>query len=133
MLSMGMLDSRAFATAIFKRKFASGSGEPAFAAMMISFDSLVNSWPRCASTLPFLSLMLCHLECPDIAGTSTRSVARSPRSNAVSGVRERQSHAQTDDVADRLEDDADVRSLRVSGRARVVMYPDLDDRNARPF
>src|ERR1700681_1950861 len=66
MLSAGMLFARALSTAILRREFAGRSGEPFFAARMISLLILVNSAPRCASTLPFLSLMLCHFECPDI-------------------------------------------------------------------
>src|SRR5580658_9355556 len=46
---------------------------------MISLLSFVKSAPRCASTLPFLSLILCHFECPDIlcqTSSGGRSLAR---------------------------------------------------------
>src|SRR3979411_1167085 len=43
---------------------------------MISLLSLVNNAPRCASTLPFLSLMLCHFECPDMVRLSLTFAVR---------------------------------------------------------
>src|SRR5438105_13898018 len=69
MLSFGMLASRARSTAARRRMLPEGSPPPAFAAMMISRASLLNTLPRCWSVLDFLILMLCHLECPDTAGS----------------------------------------------------------------
>src|SRR3989442_6021592 len=60
---------RAGSIAARGRMLPGGSLPPAFAAMMISGPSLLNSFPRCWSVLPFLILMLCHLECPDTAGS----------------------------------------------------------------
>src|SRR2546426_298702 len=62
-----MLVSRAFWIARRRRRLPSGLPPPCFAATMISRVTLVNVLPRSASILPFLSRMLCHLECPDIA------------------------------------------------------------------
>src|SRR5579859_7996888 len=67
MLSFGMLASRARSIADRRRMLLAGSPPPSFAAMMISRASLLKTLPRCWSTLPFLILMLCHLECPDTA------------------------------------------------------------------
>src|SRR5581483_2333360 len=49
-----------------RRRFESGLPPPAFAAMMISFASLVNRLPRLASCAPLRRRILCHFECPDI-------------------------------------------------------------------
>src|SRR6185369_16859565 len=39
---------------------------PVRAATVISLINFVNSLPRLASSAPFLCLILCHFECPDI-------------------------------------------------------------------
>ena len=39
---------------------------PVRAATVISLISLVKILPRLASSAPFLCLIVCHLECPDI-------------------------------------------------------------------
>src|SRR5579862_5302427 len=62
-----MLASRARSIADRRRMLLAGSPPPSLAAMMISRASLLKILPRCWSTLPFLILMLCHLECPDTA------------------------------------------------------------------
>src|SRR5512134_1831370 len=67
MLSAGMLAALALSTAVRRRGFESGSPPPMRAAIVISRMSLVKSLPRLASRAPFLCLMECHLECPDIA------------------------------------------------------------------
>src|ERR1700752_1039060 len=46
--------------------FPSGSPPPVRADTVISLINFVNSLPRLASSAPFLCLILCHLECPDI-------------------------------------------------------------------
>src|ERR1043166_2858361 len=66
MVSFGMLPALASRIALRKRAFASGSPPPLRAATVISLINLVNSLPRLASSAPFLCLILCHFECPDI-------------------------------------------------------------------
>ena len=67
MFSAGMLLDLAAAMAARSLGFPSGSPPPSRAATVISLIRLVNSLPRLASAAPFLCLMLCHLECPDMA------------------------------------------------------------------
>src|SRR5262249_15678363 len=65
-VSFGMLPALASAIALRKRAFASGSPPPVRAATVSSLINLVKSFPRLASSAPFLCLMECHFECPDI-------------------------------------------------------------------
>src|SRR5438105_4835875 len=66
MLSAGILTPLASRTALRRRGLPSASPPPIRAAIVISLMSLVNMRPRLASMAPFLCLMLCHLEWPDI-------------------------------------------------------------------
>src|SRR2546421_5832159 len=52
--------------ALRSRALPSGSPPPVRAATEISLISLVKSLPRLASRAPFLCLIVCHFECPDI-------------------------------------------------------------------
>src|SRR3954447_14952292 len=61
-----MLPALASAIALRRRALPSGSPPPLRAATVISLINFVNSLPRLASSAPFLCLILCHLECPDI-------------------------------------------------------------------
>src|SRR5262245_41694129 len=61
-----MLPPLASRMAFLRRAFPSGSPPPVLAATVISLMNLVNSLPRLASSAPFLCLILCHFECPDI-------------------------------------------------------------------
>src|SRR5881296_1755594 len=65
-LSAGMFNSLASATALRRRGLPSASPPPIRAAMVISLMTFVNIRPRLASMAPFLCLILCHLEWPDI-------------------------------------------------------------------
>src|SRR2546430_11760142 len=65
-VSLGMLPALASRMALRRRALASGSPPPERAATVISLMNLVKSLPRLASSAPFLCLILCHLECPDI-------------------------------------------------------------------
>ena len=65
MLSLGMDSALAFSMALASEMFMAGSVPPSRAATVIARDSLQNSLPRLASVLPFLCLMVAHLECPD--------------------------------------------------------------------
>src|SRR5579859_1720962 len=65
MLSLGIEASRAFWIASASDGFPSGSPPPSRAATVIARASLVNCWPRRASTTAFLCLIECHLLCPD--------------------------------------------------------------------
>jgi len=66
MLSLGMLASRAFWTAVASAALPAGSPPPSRAATWIARASFVKSWPRLASAAPFLCLMEDHLEWPDM-------------------------------------------------------------------
>src|SRR5687767_10134120 len=70
MVSLGMLPALASRTALRRRALPSGSPPPLRAATVISLINLVNSLPRLASSAPFLCLILCHFECPDICTKS---------------------------------------------------------------
>src|SRR5438552_8077954 len=65
-VSLGMLPALASRMALRRRALESGSPPPVRAATVISLMNLVKSLPRLASVAPFLCLMLCHFECPDI-------------------------------------------------------------------
>ena len=93
MLSSGMLFSRAFSTAIFRRWLASGSGDPDFAESVISRLSLVKSAPRCASLLPLSSLIFCHLRAHDM--TLFSGSLRYPGRRSRWGIHMRTCHAST--------------------------------------
>src|SRR6476619_7038320 len=66
MLSAGMFSSLASEIALRSRGLPSGSPPPVRAAIVISLITFVNMRPRLASMAPFLCLILCHLEWPDI-------------------------------------------------------------------
>ncbi len=67
MFSAGMLAALAVEIAVRSRGFPSASPPPMRAAIVISLIKLVKSLPLLASAAPFLCLILCHLECPDIS------------------------------------------------------------------
>src|SRR6516164_951030 len=69
MFSRGMLFALASATIVRRRGFMSGSPPPARAATANSLIRRVKILPRFASAAPFLCLMECHLECPDMPET----------------------------------------------------------------
>src|SRR3970040_1675742 len=104
-MSAGMLLSRALSSARRRLALPAGSGPPAFAAIVISRPSLVNSAPRLASTTAFWRLICFHLECPAIdglllscwVGYSTRSLANAlalPESDVVDKARPADTHRQ---------------------------------------
>src|SRR4051794_5833417 len=64
MLSLGIEASLAFEIASASAGLPSGSPPPSLAATVIARVSLVNSFPRRASTIAFLCLIPAHLECP---------------------------------------------------------------------
>src|SRR5437870_198195 len=66
MLSAGMFSSLASDTAFLSLGLPSTSPPPIRAAIVISLMTFVNMRPRLASMAPFLCLILCHLEWPDI-------------------------------------------------------------------
>src|SRR5688572_4129709 len=79
MLSAGMLFCLASAMIVRRRGFMSGSPPPARAATVNSLMRRVKILPRLASAAPFLCLIECHLECPDMS--------KSSRKNARTGVK----------------------------------------------
>src|SRR4029450_6448764 len=78
MLSAGMLTDFASATIVRRRGLASGSPPPARAATVNSLMMRVNALPRLASAAPFLCLIVCHLEWPDIAKTPANTGKSGP-------------------------------------------------------
>src|SRR5439155_8461894 len=66
MLSFGMLAAFAARMTVRRRGFPSESPPPTRVATVISLISLVNTRPRLASAAPFLCLIVCHFECPDM-------------------------------------------------------------------
>src|SRR5262245_28406820 len=66
MLSAGMLFCLASAMIVLRRGFMSGSPPPARAATVNSLMRRVKIFPRLASAAPFLCLMECHFEWPDM-------------------------------------------------------------------
>src|SRR6188768_1145371 len=71
MLSLGMLAALASATTVRSRGFIAGSPPPTRAATVSSLMMRVKILPRLASRAPFLCLMECHLEWPDITADSS--------------------------------------------------------------
>src|SRR5687768_12615500 len=69
MLSAGMLTDLASAMIVRRRGFISGSPPPPRAATVNSLMMRVKILPRLASAAPFLCLIVCHLEWPDIVKT----------------------------------------------------------------
>src|SRR5688572_14706015 len=74
MLSAGMLTDFASAMIVRSRGLLSGSPPPARAATVSSLMIRVNTLPRLASAAPFLCLIVCHLEWPDMAKTPDLAV-----------------------------------------------------------
>src|SRR6188768_1833068 len=92
MLSLGMLAALASATTVRSRGFIAGSPPPTRAATVSSLMMRVKILPRLASRAPFLCLMECHLEWPDMTADFTslprrvspfvcRPGGRAPREN----------------------------------------------------
>src|SRR5215217_3602600 len=73
MLSAGMLTDFASAMIVRRRGFMSGSPPPLRAATVSSLMMRVKILPRFASAAPFLCLMVCHLEWPDMQKTPGKS------------------------------------------------------------
>src|SRR6478752_3265473 len=78
MLSAGMLTDFASATIVRRRGLLSTSPPPARAATVSSLMMRVKTLPRLASAAPFLCLIVCHFEWPDIAETPVIAVKRGP-------------------------------------------------------
>src|SRR5262245_62040310 len=67
MVSLGMFCAFASETALRRRALESTSPlAPVRVATVISLIIFVKILPRFASSAPFLCLIVCHLECPDI-------------------------------------------------------------------
>src|SRR5215216_635355 len=67
MVSFGMFCALASVTALRRRALESTSPlPPVRAATVISLIIFVKILPRLASSAPFLCLIVCHLECPDM-------------------------------------------------------------------
>src|SRR6478672_4530186 len=79
MLSAGMLTDFASATIVRRRGLLSTSPPPARAATVSSLMIRVKTLPRLASAAPFLCLIVCHFEWPDIAETPVIAVKTGQR------------------------------------------------------
>ena len=66
MFSRGMFAALASAMIVRSRGFMFGSPPPLRAATVSSLMTRVKIFPRLASAAPFLCLMVCHLEWPDM-------------------------------------------------------------------
>src|SRR6266542_4502443 len=66
MLSAGILTDLASAMTVRRRGLLPGSPPPFRAATVSSLMMRVNTFPRLASAAPFLCLIVCHLEWPDM-------------------------------------------------------------------
>src|SRR5512138_1563898 len=66
MFSRGMLLALASAMIVRRRGLVPGSPPPFRAATVNSLMMRVNALPRLASAAPFLCLIVCHLEWPDM-------------------------------------------------------------------
>src|SRR3990172_7788968 len=71
-----MLAALASAMALRRRGFPTASPPPERAATVISLINLVNSLPRLSSSAPFLCLIECHFECPDISASPSTESSR---------------------------------------------------------
>src|SRR3954466_7127174 len=77
MFSRGMFCALASATIVRRRGFMFGSPPPLRAATVNSLMMRVNTLPRLASAAPFLCLIVCHLEWPDM-GENSRNNEEKP-------------------------------------------------------
>src|SRR6476620_3013051 len=82
-LSLGMLAERAARMSLRNRKFPSGSPPPVFAAIEISFDSLLKILPRLASMAPLKRFTFDHLLCPAINSGRNNFCESSPGQKSV--------------------------------------------------
>src|SRR5215471_855539 len=78
MLSAGMLTDLASATIVRRRGLESMSPPPLRAATVSSLMMRVKIFPRLASAAPFLCLMVCHLEWPDMMETPESEAEKRP-------------------------------------------------------
>src|SRR5215470_11175971 len=79
MFSRGMLLAFASATMVRSRGFVSASPPPFRAATVSSLMMRVKILPRLASAAPFLCLMVCHLEWPDMVLLAFESGLTGPK------------------------------------------------------
>src|SRR5687767_13678250 len=89
MLSAGMLTDFASAMIVRSRGLLSGSPPPFRAATVSSLMMRVKILPRFASAAPFLCLIECHLEWPDMGNLHSESTVKfiTPRDEPASGYR----------------------------------------------
>src|SRR5688500_19915634 len=81
MFSAGMLAALASPMIVRRRGFISGSPPPARAATVNSLMRRVKILPRLASAAPFLCLIVCHLEWPDMRKNPGKCVKRTGHFN----------------------------------------------------
>src|SRR5436190_4171630 len=74
MFSRGMFCAFASATMVRSRGFMLTSPPPFRAATVSSLMMRVKTLPRLASAAPFLCLMVCHFEWPDIADSLSKKI-----------------------------------------------------------
>src|SRR3954468_22877756 len=93
MLSAGMLTDFASAMIVRRRGLVSASPPPFLAATVSSLMMRVKILPRLASAAPFLCLIVCHLEWPDMAETPGK--AKENDSGCYHGRRYLERHSRT--------------------------------------
>src|SRR6185369_3680946 len=98
-----MLPALASRIALRRRALPSGSPPPVRAATVISLINFVNNLPRLASSAPFLCLILCHLECPDIGIRSFWSLECQGRKYITRKVFSRKGAQRREEDAERSE------------------------------
>src|SRR5665647_785237 len=94
------------------------SAPPSRAATVMPRESLENSLPRLASSLPFLCLMVAHLECPDTRTPPPFSAVDGRRDGAarLAGRRGRRALAAADHGDEQLVHARVVGELRMERR-----------------
>src|SRR5207248_11580818 len=130
MLSLGMEASRAFWMARARAGLPSGSPPPSRAATVTARASLVNCWPRRASTSAFLCLIECHLEWPDIAASSLGRCAEGRISSQSMSAIANPEIFKAYDIRGVYGDDIDSEVAELIGRAFVQVIAELEGKPA---
>src|SRR5674476_635682 len=105
------------------------SAPPSRAATVMPRESLENSLPRLASSLPFLCFMVAHLECPDTRTPPPLSAVGGRRDGAarLAGRRGRRALAAADHGDEQLVHARVVGELRMERRDEHPALPGGDD------
>src|SRR6185503_16019872 len=127
-----MFPALASLIALRRRALASGSPPPERAATVISLINFVNSLPRLASSAPFLCLILCHLECPDIGFDPSENVLRVVRLRKYIAQRRKDAKENHDSLCTFARPTLAARILSWLARARADPGPRLSTTQRNP-